>query len=176
MPTSGLNEYYSATWFPDGKRILFVAGGSDGRPRSYIQDINGGEASAITDATAQAVIVSPDGKLLAAVGAVGALELLPIDGGEPPEPRGALPGDELVQWSADGRFLYLREPSDSAVEFFRLDLSSGRREPWKTIPAADPVGLIGIQPAAVHMTPDGKSYVYSYWRTLTELYLVDNLK
>jgi eukaryotic-like serine/threonine-protein kinase len=176
LPASGLNEYYSATWFPDGKRILFVAGGSDGQPRSYVQDVNGGEASAITDATAQAVLVSPDGKLLAAVGAAGALELLLVDGGEPREIRGALPGDELIQWSADGRSLYLREPGDSAVEFFRLDLSTGRREPWKTIAAADPVGLIGIQPAAVHMTPDGKSYVYSYWRTLTELYLVDGLK
>jgi Tol biopolymer transport system component len=176
LPASGLNEYYSATWFPDGKRILFVAGGADGQPRSYVQDVNGGAASAITDATAQAILVSPDGKLVAAVGAEGTLELLPVDGGEPREIRGALPGDELIQWSADGRFLYLREPDDSVVEFFRLDLSTGRREPWKTIAAADPVGLIGIQPAAVHMTPDGKSYVYSYWRTLTELYLVDGLK
>ena len=90
--------------------------------------------------------------------------------------RGALSGDELVQWSADGRFLYVRGPGDSAVEFFRLNLATGRRELWKAIEAADPVGLIGIQPAAVRVTPDGKSYAYSYWKTLTELYLVDNLK
>jgi hypothetical protein len=66
--------------------------------------------------------------------------------------------------------------SDSAVDFFRLDLVTGRREPWKTIEPADPVGLIGIQPAAVHITPDGRSFVYSYWKVLTELYLVDRLK
>jgi hypothetical protein len=87
-----------------------------------------------------------------------------------------LPGDELIQWSDDVSFLYVRGPGDSPLEFFRLNLATGRREPWKTIEAADPVGRIGVQPAAVHMTPDGKSYVYSYWKTLTELYLVDNLK
>jgi hypothetical protein len=36
--------------------------------------------------------------------------------------------------------------------------------------------MIGIQSAAVHMTPDARSVAYSYWRTLTDLYLVENLK
>jgi hypothetical protein len=26
------------------------------------------------------------------------------------------------------------------------------------------------------MTPDGRSYAYSYWKVLTELFLVDGLK
>jgi len=176
LPSSGLTEYYSAAWFPNGKQILFVAAGSDGRPRSYVQHVDDGEARAITDETVQAVLVSPNGEMVAAIGATGDYELRPINGGERRPIRGVLPGDELVQWSADGRFLYVRGPGDSAVEFFRLNLASGRREPWKAIKAADPVGLIGIQPASVHMTPDGGSYVYSYWKTLTELYLVDNLK
>ena len=176
LPSSGLNEYYSARWFPDGKRILLVAAGSDGKPRSYVQDLDGGGAKAITDETVQAVLVSPDGKLFAAIDAAGHYELRPVNGGEPRPIRGALSGDELVQWSADGRFLYVQGLDDSAVEFFRLNLVTGRRESWKRVEAADPVGLIGIQPASVHITPDGKSYVYSYWKTLTELYLADNLK
>jgi Tol biopolymer transport system component len=175
LPQSGLIDYYSAAWFPDGKRILFVAAGSDRQPRSYVQDIEGGEARAVTDETVQATLISPDGKLFAAVSGAGAYQLRPVDGGEPRPIRGALPGDELIQWSSDGRFLFLRGLGDSAVEFFRLDLSTGHREPWKKIAAADPVGLIGIQPASVHMTPDGRSYAYTYWKVLTELYLVDNL-
>jgi Tol biopolymer transport system component len=176
LPSSGLTEYYSAAWFPDGKQVLFVAAGSDGQPRSYVQNVNGGQPRAITDETAQAVLVSPNGKMLAAAGPAGGYQLRPVDGGDPRPIRGALPGDQLLQWSADGRFLYVQGLSDSAVDFFRLDLATGRREPWKTIEPADPVGLIGIQPAAVHITPDGGSYVYSYWKVLTELYLVDRLK
>ena len=57
-----------------------------------------------------------------------------------------------------------------------MNLATGAREAWKKIEPADKVGLIGIQSAAVRMTPDGKSVAYSYWKTLTELYGVDNLK
>ena len=176
LPSAGLTEFYSAAWFPDGKRVLFVAAGSDGKPRSYIEDVNGGEARAITEETVQAVLVSPDGRLLAGIGPTGDFELRPVDGGQPRPIRGALPGDDPIQWSADGRFLYVKGVDDSSLEFFRLNLATGRREPWKKIAVADPVGMIGIQPAAVRITPDGRSYVYSYWRTLTELYLVDHLK
>jgi Tol biopolymer transport system component len=130
LTPTGLTEYYSATWFPNGKRILFVAGSSDGQPRSYVQDVDG-EARAITDETEQAVLVSPDGKLLATAGAEGRFQLRPVDGGEPRPIRGALPGDELVQWSADGRLLYSRGPGGSTCDFFRVDLSTGRRTPWK---------------------------------------------
>lgn len=176
MAASSLKEYYSAAWFPGGKRILFVAAGADAQPRSYIQDIDGGDARAIGGETMHAVLVSPDEKLLAGIGSEAGYILRPIDGGETRPIRGALPDDELIQWSADGRFLYMRAAGDSTLDFFRVNLATGRREPWKRIDAGDPVGLIGIQPAAVYMTPDGKSFVYSYWKTLTELYLVDNLK
>ena len=176
LEPSGLTEYYSAAWFPSGKRILFVAAGADARPHSYVQNINDGAAQPVGDEAMQAVLVSPDEKLLAGIGPTGDYVLLPVDGGKMRPIRGALPGDDLIQWSDDGRFLYVRGLGDSPLEFFRLNLATGRREPWKKIEAADPVGLIGIQPAAVRMTPDGRSYAYSYWKTLTELYLVDNLK
>jgi Tol biopolymer transport system component len=176
LAASGLKEYYSAAWFPRGKRILFVAAGSDAQPHSYIQDVDGGIARAIGNDTMQAVLISPDEKWLAGIDSVNGYVLRPVDGGEARPIRGALPGDDLIQWSADGRFIFVRAPGDSPLEFVRVNLATGRREPWKRIEAADPVGLIGIQAAAVHMTPDGKSYAYSYWKTLTELYLVDNLK
>jgi serine/threonine protein kinase/Tol biopolymer transport system component len=176
LTPSGLTEYYSAVWFPSGKRILFVAADSDGKPRSYVQDIDGGTARPIAGETMQAVLVSPDEKLLAGIDFAGDYVLRPIDRGETRPIHGALPGDDLIQWSTDGHFLYVRGLGDSSLEFFRVNLSTGHREPWKKIEAADPVGLIGIQPAAVRMTPDGRSYAYSYWKTLTELYLVDSLK
>jgi Tol biopolymer transport system component len=176
LAASDLQEYYSATWFPSGKRILFVAAGSDAQPRSYVQDIDGGAARPIGDEIMQAVLISPDEKLLAGIDSAGAYVLRPVAGGDARAIRGLLPNDELIQWSANGRFLYARGAGDFPLEFFRVNLATGRRELWKRIAPADPVGLIGIQPAAVRMTPDGKSYAYSYWKTLTELYLVDNLK
>jgi Tol biopolymer transport system component len=173
---SDLKQYYSAAWFPDGKRILLVAAGSDGQPHTYVQDIAGGAARAIGDENLLATLVSPGGKLLAGISSSDGYVLYPVDGGETQPIRGISPDDDLIQWSADGRFLYVRASGDSSLEFFRVNLANGRRESWKTIEPADPVGLIGIQPGAVHITPDGKSYAYSYWKTLTELYLVESLR
>jgi Tol biopolymer transport system component len=176
LPVSGLKEYYSAAWFPDGKRLLFVAAGSDAQPHSYVQDVHGGAAVPTSDKTIQAVLVSPNEDLLAGISSSGDYVLHPVDGGDARPIRGALPGDDLIQWSSDGRFLFVCGPGDSSLEFFRVDLITGRREPWKSVEPTDTVGMIGIQPAAVHITPDGKSVAYSYWKTLTDLYLVDNLK
>jgi len=176
LPTSGLKEFYSATWFASGKRILFVAAGSDAKPHSFVQDIDGGTARPINDDTMQDVLVSPDEKLLAGIDSADGCVLHVLDGGKTLPIRGTLPGDDLIQWSSDGRFLYVRAPGDSSLDFFRVNLATGAREAWKKIEPADKVGLIGIQSAAVHMTPDGKSVAYSYWKTLTELYVVDNLK
>jgi hypothetical protein len=39
---------------------------------------------------------------------------------------------------------------------------------------SDPAGVERIGP--IRMTPDGKTYVYGYHRTLADLYLVDGLK
>ena len=67
LPASGLKEFYSAAWFPSGKRILFVAAGSDAQPRSYIQDIDDGAVHPATDEPMQAVLISPDEKLIAGI-------------------------------------------------------------------------------------------------------------
>jgi hypothetical protein len=106
----------------------------------------------------------------------GSYVVRPIDGGETRPIPGTLPGDDLIQWGADGNFIYVAALNDSSVQFFRVNLARQRREPWKRIEVTDRVGLIGIQQPAVHLTPDGKSYAYSYWKTLTELYLVEHLK
>jgi len=178
LPRSGIQDYYSGAWFPDGKRILFAGEGSDHIPRSFVQDVDGGEARAVTAEGVRATLISPDGRSLAAYGPDGDYYLAPADGGKLHRIRGAEFGDELIQWSEDGRFLYVRGADDSAVELFRIDLVTGSREPWKKLEVPDNVGFIGIEtgPGAIRMTPDGKSYVYTFWQARGELYVAEGLK
>jgi len=178
LPRSGIQEYYSGAWFPGGKKILFAGEASDHIPRSFIQDVDGGEARPVTAAGVRATLISPDGTQLAAYGPEGDYYLAAIDGGELRRIRGAERGDELIQWSADGRFLYLKGPNESFVELFRIDLLNGKREPWKKLEVPDKVGFVGIQngPGAIRITPDGKSYVYTSWQGLGELYIAEGLK
>ena len=56
---------------------------------------------------------------------------------------------------------------------FRVELSNGRREPWRTITPQDPAGLWA---ADLMLMPDGNSYAYNCKRLLSDLYLVEGLK
>jgi Tol biopolymer transport system component len=176
LPRSGIQEYYSGAWFPDGKRIMFAGERFDHVPRTFVQDVDGGEARAVSPAGVRATLISADGKSLAAYGPKDDYYRIPADGGELRRIAGALPGDELVQWNE--RFLYVRRTNDSALELFRVDLSSGVRKTWQTLEPPDKVGFIGFQgePGAVRMTRDGQSYIYTSWQAQAELYIVEGLR
>jgi len=64
------------------------------------------------------------------------------------------------------------------LEIFKLDLASRSRTPWRELGPSFPAGLIGIatDPGQIRLTPDGRSYVYTYWTFPGELYQVDGLK
>jgi hypothetical protein len=51
---------------------------------------------------------------------------------------------------------------------------AGKREPWKELSPTDPAGVHAI--GTVHITPDGKSYVYGFGSTLGDLYLAEGLR
>src|SRR5262245_41415299 len=89
-------------------------------------------------------------------------------------PIPVLPGETLTQWSADGCCLFVRAPGDQAIKIFRINPATGRRELWKELALPDPIGNIGIaaDQRAVVVTPDGKSFAYTYWSMRNELYLV----
>jgi hypothetical protein len=55
-----------------------------------------------------------------------------------------------------------------------VDIESGKRKTWKQIVPADAAGVDNI--GNFLLTPDMKSYVYSYSRALSDLYLVEGLK
>ena len=81
-----------------------------------------------------------------------------------------------IQWSADSRALYVRDGGDVDATIYRVDLSGHRTLVKKIVP--DPVGLIGLEvrPGGIQITPDGKSYVYTYWTALQDLILIEGLK
>ncbi len=57
---------------------------------------------------------------------------------------------------------------------YRVDRRTGRRELWKEIMPSDPAGVPGI--TSLSITPDGRSYAYSYLQRLSELHVVEGLK
>ena len=101
--------------------------------------------------------------------------LCSVDGLDSRPIPGLVQGDAPIRWSADGRYLFTRETTRSLPQkVFRLDVTTGRREPWLDIMPSAASGVSSV--GSVALTPDGKSYVYGYGVTLSDLYLVEGLK
>jgi hypothetical protein len=81
--------------------------------------------------------------------------------------------DDVAAWSADGRSVYVYRRGEMPFHVFRLDLSTGRKEPLNVVAPAD---TSGAARSHILFTPDGKSYVYEVTRPLCELYLVEGLR
>jgi Tol biopolymer transport system component len=173
LPAHGIVSYSGAQWFPDGRRILFNGREQGHNVRSYVQDIDGGAPRPVTPEDTRALSISPDGRWAAAIGAGQAISLWPLEGGASRVVPGSEPGDRPMEWSADGKSLFLFRRGEVPAHVFRLDVDTGRRELWKTLVPPDAAGVYSI--IEFRVTPTGHSYFYSYTRLLSQLYLVRGL-
>jgi Tol biopolymer transport system component len=164
-------------FFPDGKRLVFLAA-ERGKPRRiYVQDLPSGKPRPITD-RGYGIFqqgVSPDGRWAAAYGEwTDDIFLLPTAGGPPR----TIPNSsklDLVRWAPDGQSIWCLAAGTIPAEIVRLDVATGKHEPWKSVAPPERSGLIEIAP--VLMSADGKSYAYGFGRAGTsDLYLIDGLR
>ena len=165
-----------ARWFPDGKRLVF-SGNEPGRGvRLYTQDVSGGKPKPISPegVFASAFAISPDGQWVVGIGPDQKGYLYPSAGGEPRIVNGIGPGDLPITWNQDGRSIYLYRTGEVPAKVYQLELATGKKTVWKQIVPLDATGVSTIGPILV--TPDGKTYVYGFHRTLGDLYLVEGLK
>lgn len=165
-----------ARWFPDGKRFVFSGNEPDHGVRLYTQDISGSKPKPISPEGVDAVsfAVSPDGQSIVGIGPDQKGYLYPAAGGDPKLVNGMEAGDIPINWSQDGRSIYLYRSGEVPAKVYRVELATGKKTVWKEIAPLDPTGVSTIGPILI--TPDGKTYVYGFHRTLGDLYLVEGLK
>jgi Tol biopolymer transport system component len=173
LPPNGL-RIDLISWLPDGRGIVFSAAEPDHGSRLWVQEIDEAKPRAFSPEGYRMNARSPDGRLVAAVGPDRRLYLYPIAGGEPTPIPGLVAGDVVGGWRQDGRALFVRRRGEVPLRITTLDLATGRKDLWKELMPADPAGVSTIAPVLI--TPDEKYYVYSYTRTLGDLYVVDGLK
>src|SRR5262249_39124305 len=156
-------------WLPDGRGFVFSGAEPDRGSRLWVQGIDEPKPRAFSPEGYRLQARSPDGKLVAATGPDRRLYLYPIAGGEPTPIPGLVAGDVVGGWRQDGRSLFVRRRGEVPLRIMTLDLATGRKELWKELMPADPAGVSTIAPVLI--TPDEKSYAYSYTRTLGDLYV-----
>ncbi|MDL2717229.1 MAG: WD40 repeat domain-containing serine/threonine protein kinase [Acidobacteriota bacterium] len=166
-----------ARWFPDSKRILVSAGPPGQHSRLFVLDLDGGSPRPLTPEGFEIGPVSPDGKFAAVKDPKGAVVLWPVEGGEPRPLPGTTAEDWVAQWEGT-KGLYLAS-GKVPVRIDRYDLTTGKRKFWKELGPADTTGVTSLSVDSlfrVIVTPDGKSYAYSFMRDLSQLFLVTGLE
>jgi eukaryotic-like serine/threonine-protein kinase len=182
--TKGTLNHTAAAWFPDGRKILFE-GNEPGRPlRLYVQNVDDGSPpSPLPDGTtfvnhqvAQHNI-SPDGELIFLRGPDGSQSVYDMRTKAFSSPKGIEPDDAFVRWSANRETIYVHKPMHMGTPFhskiYKLNIATGKRVVLRELPVPD---LAGFDLYTMLITPDGKSYFYTYHRDLSTLFLADGLK
>jgi len=169
-------DHIGATWHPDGERIVFSGTEPGHAMRIYVQDLEGGKPKPITPEGGGniGVSVSPDGKFTQGFGPDGKRWIFPLEGGDPRPIPGLEPNEGFDGWSEDGWSIFVHNRAGLPCIVSRVDLATGKRTPWKQIAPADAAGVDSA--GGIYLTPDAKSFVYSYVRTLSDLYVVEGLK
>lgn len=164
-------------WFRDGKRFLLV-GHEQGRPsRWWIYDMQTGKISPVTPEGVfggGALITQDQTAMLTRIPGQDGGVLYPFNGGEPKMVATLKKGDALLNWTSDGRAVFVGHGDKLPVVIERVDLTTGQRTVWREITPPDPSGIAGLINTII--TQDGKSYVYTFRRVLSDLYRISRLQ
>ena len=120
---TGLQQITTAAWFRDDKQVVFGANQKGHRPRTYVQQIDGGSPRPVTPEGELFVAFSPDSEEVLARGPSG-FSLYPVSGGVPRSLPSIGSQDIVANFAAGGKAIYLQNRSDRS-RVVRLDLASG---------------------------------------------------
>jgi hypothetical protein len=165
-----------ARWLPDSKGFVFTATREGHGAQIYLQKSITDQAHPISPegVDSLALALSADGSKVAGIGPDGLAYVYSLTGGAPIPVPDFQVGEQPIEWSSDGKSLYVYRPGEFPAKVTNLDLTTGKRTLWRSLAPADPAGVSQIGP--IVMTPDGKSYIYGYHRVLSDLYIVEGLK
>ncbi|HEX8289188.1 MAG TPA: BTAD domain-containing putative transcriptional regulator [Pyrinomonadaceae bacterium] len=167
-----------ACWFPNGKKILFAANEADKGTKLYTQEWDS-EPICITPKQEGVEIssphsISPDGKQIAIINSENRICLYEIENGKCKLLPDLRVDYLVVRWSGDGKYLFVRERGKVPAVIYRYEIETARTEEWIRLMPQDKTGVHEI--LRILLTPDGKSYVYSFTRDLSDLFLIEGLQ
>jgi dipeptidyl aminopeptidase/acylaminoacyl peptidase len=157
----------AATWTPDGERVVLLGNEAGKQNQVFSLRVSDADLVPITPEGVRPLkpVASPDSSMILAVDAKGVIWKYPLDGKSAPVVlAGHERGDQPLAWS-----------NQMPVRIFRIDLATARRTVWYDIPSPDAASTLPDS-LVVHLSADGRTFVYSYTTHLSDLYLAEGLK
>jgi Tol biopolymer transport system component len=169
-------SYDGARFFPDGKQLLAYGIEAGHGGRDYLIDLSNGDSKPITPEGIGGTLLSPDGKSVAVRGPDGKRGIWPLEGGGFHPIPGLEGNTGVIGWTPDGDSVYvtLSGLRTKVSKVSRLNLQTGKMEPWKTFGEATGAGVTAVSPP--RLSSDGSAYAYLYVHILSEAYVVKGLR
>jgi hypothetical protein len=103
------------------------------------------------------------------------LRLAHLETGEIRRVCGLRAGWSPVRWSTSGNEIFVFEPGNDYAtgNLVRINIHTGEQNPLLALNPADTVGVYLLR--WLDVTPDGRSYAYTYQQDLGDLYILDGL-
>ncbi len=178
IQVDGVERILWAGFHPDGRQ-LFVVGSTGGQAMlPFLVPASGGAARLLWGEPIKfnrlnGLPISPDGDRLVLRRVTGEQVMFSCSTGAV-EPLPALGADETaVRFDSSGRFLFVSGPEAGSREVFRMDLETGEREPWRRLEPPDRTGVFYVGDPVISL--DGACLAYSFYRHISDLYLVEGL-
>jgi hypothetical protein len=166
-------QHFRAVWLPDGSGLVFNGAAANGATRAYFCDLKG-QTRPITPESVSSplgIVITPDSKYVLGVDQQAEQRLYPIQGGNPkPLPAHLNADDSIIRIEPDQSMLVQRPGIPASI--LRIDTNGKEREVYKVTPG-DPAGVLELR--GFRFSADEKAYVYSYYRVLSDLWVVDAL-
>jgi eukaryotic-like serine/threonine-protein kinase len=172
LQNGNIQNYDSAGFFPDGKRVLACGSEAGQTTRCYVQEMTGGPPQAVTPPGTTHGLISPDGNSILARGAEGKFSI--YSGNAQRAVPGLTTNDEVIRWNLDARSLLVYRRAQVPARIERLDLSTGKRDLVREIAPPSKAGVLNIRYIA--FSEDERSYAYTFDRVLCRLASVRGMK
>lgn len=178
-PEHPLTYEVLASFFPDGKRIMFAANDVAGIRHIYVQEIDGGTPLRFKTVEEgvkmlSAHAISPDGEYAVLTNSQNRLALYKISDGMSFPLKNLDEEFYLVRWAGDGENIFIWQRGEIPAIVYKYNPATGNKEKWLELMPENPFGVYQI--GSIKLTPDGKTYAYSYMRESSDLYLIEDLK
>jgi len=163
-----------ALWFADGQQILLNAS-QGGQPEGlYVTDVNGSTPKQVMPGTIDWSTVSPDGRFLSTT-QNGVWVVLSVADKKTKPIAGMQAGEFPIAWAEDSKHVFTQTIIPTGITINKIDVESGKREPWRMVTPKDQVGLRPmVTPTSI--TPDGRWMAITYRTQLGQLYRSDTLR
>jgi hypothetical protein len=167
-------KYHSAEFSGMEDRFLIHLHHDDGGLHTHMLETQSGRLLAVPGKL-HVTKMAPNGTWGVVLPAGLELRLAHLESGEIRTVCGLHAGWSPVRWSANGGEIFVFEPGkDYATgNIIRINVHTGEHSPWLTLHPADTVGTSLLR--WLDVTPDGRSYAYTYQQDLGDLYILDGL-